>query len=201
MLRSAKLRTHVCWILLLGGAAAFGCGGSEKQTGEPSDGGATNGDSGVGGGATTGGSGGAALGGGPSAGGAAGSGGTLVLDAAGPGITCGEATCVEGSQMCCVGESDPWCDDYQCANAIARLECDDSADCPGEGCCFSNMFSSVRIATFCTSDCASIGYTQVCKEPGDCDNGETCHPFACGIEATGSFVLGLCTATAPEFCE
>ena len=201
MLRSAKLRTHVCWILLLGGAAAFGCGGSEKQTGEPSDGGATNGDSGVGGGATTGGSGGAALGGGPSAGGAAGSGGTLVLDAAGPGITCGEATCVEGSQMCCVGESDPWCDDYQCANAIARLECDDSTDCPGERCCYTNISAMNWIVTRCGASCDSSEIIQVCTEAGDCDNGDSCHVFVCGGLDTRNVVIGLCTPTAPWNCE
>jgi hypothetical protein len=37
MLRSARVGAYLCWFLVAGGAAAFGCGGSEKQSGEPSE--------------------------------------------------------------------------------------------------------------------------------------------------------------------
>ena len=103
--------------------------------------------------------------------------------------------------MCCIGESDPWCDDYQCASAIARLECDDSADCPGARCCYTNNSAMNRIVTRCGSDCAAYGDLQVCKEAGDCDNGDPCHVFVCGGLDTRPVAIGLCTATAPMNCE
>ncbi len=48
MLRSARVGAYLCWFLVAGGAAAFGCGGGEKQSGEASgsDGGATVGGNG-----------------------------------------------------------------------------------------------------------------------------------------------------------
>jgi hypothetical protein len=54
-------------------------------------------------------------------------------------------------------------------------------------------------------DCDSSYAIQVCKEDADCANGETCHAFACGGVDTDNFALGLalglCTETAPMFCE
>jgi hypothetical protein len=354
MLRSARVRVQVCWFLLAGGAAAFGCGGSEEQSGDPSgsEGGATTGgsgnagggaagsgasgaggaDTGVGGsagspfqsggadssggsgiggnggatggsggqggtggavggtagqggtggasggsggqggsggasggsggamggsagqGGTGGGSGGTAgqggTGGGcfsngeedpacvelgyppysyfcpvgvdgpPSAdcvlynpidsgdyyccpagsGGAGGSGGTVVLDPPGPGIACGEATCDEDSELCCGDGSSLSCDTPSC-QALVRLGCDDSVDCPGMRCCFGELLVNARIGTGCTSECDSLLPIQVCKEAGDCENGDSCHAFVCGGFDTGNVTLGLCTATAPEFCE
>jgi hypothetical protein len=205
---------HVLGVCLAIAVMAAACGSDDDDdSAGPSGGaagstGASSGSGGSGGiaGSQPEGSGGASSGGtaGSETGGTAGSGGTggtLVLDPPGPGIACGDATCDEGSEVCCADESSRSCTTSGCSGNVIRLECDDSADCPGEGCCFSNIFSSVRIATFCTSDCASIGYTQVCKEPGDCDNGEVCHAFSCGGFDTGSVTLGLCAATAPGACE
>jgi hypothetical protein len=108
---------------------------------------------------------------------------------------------VEGyTEMCCVAESDRSCKVGQCVNSTARLECDDSADCPGEHCCYTTEAPMNRIVTFCASDCGFMSGTQVCKEAGDCDNGEACHAFVCGLSDM-RFALGLCTATAPEFCD
>jgi hypothetical protein len=194
-----------------GGSSGTPSGGSSGTPTGGSGGQQTGGSSGTpsGGTAGQGGTGGVAGGTGGAMGGTAGQGGTGgaggggagVLDPPSPGIACGDATCDEGSEMCCADESSRSCTTSGCSGNVIRLDCDDSADCPGEGCCFSNIFSSVRIATFCTSDCASIGYTQVCKEPGDCDNGEVCHAFSCGGFDTGSVTLGLCAATAPGACE
>jgi hypothetical protein len=206
VLRSAKMLAHVCWVLLVGGALAFGCGGSEKQSGELSgfDGGAlpggAAGQAGAGGSVGSGGASGGTAGQGGT-GGAAGGGGTVVLHPPGPGIACGETMCAEGSEMCCVGESERWCDVSQCAGAIARLECDDSADCPGERCCYTNVSAMNWILTGCGSECGGVYDIQVCKEAGECDNGEVCHVFACGGLDTRNVVIGLCTATAPENCE
>ena len=166
-----------------GGASGEQSGGSSGTPSGGSSGTPTGGSSGAsagsggasGGTAGQGGTGGAT----GATGGAAGSGGTVVLDPPGPGIACGEETCDEESEMCCVGESDRWCSTSQCSNS-ARLECDDSADCPGERCCYTNIMESNRIMTFCSSDCGMWLGPQVCKEAGDCDSGETCHAFACG---------------------
>ena len=49
------MRVHVRGLLLRGGVAAFGCGSSEEQSGEPSgsDGGATGGSGGAMGGSSS----------------------------------------------------------------------------------------------------------------------------------------------------
>jgi hypothetical protein len=193
-----------------GGASSGGTAGSETggTAGAGGTGGATGGTAGQGGtGGSTGGSGGSAGasgGAGGATGGTAGqggNGGTVVLDPPGPGIACGETTCAEDSEMCCVGESDPWCDASQCQGAIARLECDDSADCPGERCCYTNISAANWIWTLCGGECGSVYDIQVCKEAGECDNGDPCHVFVCGGLDTRNVVIGLCTATAPENCE
>ena len=103
--------------------------------------------------------------------------------------------------MCCADESSHWCSTSVCSGLLARLACDDSADCPGEYCCFSSMLSSARIATFCSSECENVSEAEVCGEAGDCANGEACQAFSCGAYDTGRVTLGLCTATAPEVCE
>ncbi len=133
-------------------------------------------------------------------GGVAGSGGAVVLDPPGPGIPCGETTCTEGSEMCCIGGSDPWCDTNQCSAAIARLECDDSSDCPGGRCCYTNISAANAFWTGCMPECTGSFDTQVCHESAECDNGELCRAFVCG-NTDVSFVLGFCAATAPMFCE
>ena len=74
-------------------------------------------------------------------------------------------------------------------------------DCPGMRCCFGAFLVNARIATACGSECEVLYPVQVCSEPGDCDNGDSCHTFLCGALDTGNVTLGLCTATAPEFCE
>jgi hypothetical protein len=182
-----------------GGSGGGVAGGGDASGGTGGASGGSAGQGGTGGLAGSGGAVGGTAGQGGTAG-AAGSGGAVVLDPPGPGIACGETTCAEGSEMCCVDESSRWCSTSVCSGVVARLECDDSADCPGQRCCYTNIFASVPIATLCTSDCASAGGIQVCKEPGDCANGEVCHAFACGFD-TGNVTLGLCTATAPGPCE
>jgi len=186
------------------GGASGGSGGATGGNG--GDGGASGGGGGASGGTAGGGGVGGVAGGSAgqvATGGAAGSGGTLVLDPPGPGITCGGTTCAEGSEMCCADESSHWCTTSasECSGFMARLECDDSADCPGERCCFTNMLSSVAVATFCNSDCSTVSDVQVCKEAGDCANGEACHAYSCGVRDTGKVTLGMCTDTAPGACE
>ncbi len=209
MLRPAKMRTRGFWALSIAGVAAFGCSASAKQGGEPSGSGGGVITGGSGSGVPTGGSGNAVGGsagtemtsvGGAGSGGAPGSGGVVVPDPPGPGIPCGETTCAEGAEMCCIGDSDPWCDTYQCSAAIARLECDDSADCPGSRCCYTNISAANAFLTACMSDCADPFEPQVCREAAECDNGEACRVFVCG-NADVSFTLGFCAATAPMFCE
>ena len=260
----------MCWLCLTGGAAAFGCGGSDKQSGEPAGGnggvmssgsgnaaggaagartpGAGGADTGVGGSAgspsQSGGadsSGGSGVGGAPGSGGVVGSGGesgsggdagssgavgsggepgtggdpgigggmvggggsdggALVMDPPGAGIRCGEATCDEESQLCCGDGESLMCDTTSC-QALIRLGCDDSVDCPGQRCCFGESLVNARIGTGCGSECDSLMPIQVCKEASDCANGDSCHIYTCGRFETGNVTLGLCTATTPEFCE
>jgi hypothetical protein len=80
--------------------------------------------------------------------------------------------------------------------------CDDSADCPGQVCCFANALESAYMATGCASDCGDY-WIEVCKEAGDCNNGDSCHGYSCGIpgDAGVNITLGLCTATAPTHCQ
>lgn len=98
--------------------------------------------------------------------------------------------------MCCVEASSRTCATSLCSGVMARLACDDAVDCPGEICCFTSNFASTSAATYCDTDCAYMGGDQVCKEAGDCANGEPCRVFTCGLVA-----FGLCTAVPPVFCE
>jgi hypothetical protein len=188
--------------IVLACALVLGCGGDSDDDGASAEG---TGGTAAGGssGATGGGSGG--TGGGAGVSGASGSGGsgggTGVLGPPGPGIACGETTCDEETEMCCVEASGRSCSTSMCTGVGARLECDDAVDCPGELCCFSNIFASVRLATFCAPDCGGSSELQVCKEAGECDNGDPCHAFACGGLDADDIALGLCTPTAPMFCE
>jgi len=136
-------------------------------------------------------------------GGGAGVGGAVVPDPPGPGIACGEDTCAEGSEMCCVAGADRWCAERQCSSALARLECDDSADCPGERCCYTNIMQSNWIMTLCSSDCGMWLGAEVCKDASDCADDEPCRTFLCGAldPASRTVAISLCTATAPENCE
>ena len=36
---------------------------------------------------------------------------------------------------------------------MARVECDDAGDCPGEACCFTNLMESNWVTTICNDDC------------------------------------------------
>ncbi len=168
-----------------GTAGAGGSGGASSGTG-----GAMGGTAGQGG---TGG-----------AGGAGGGGGAGVLAPPSPGIACRDATCDEDSQQCC-GDDGPSLACYPPAacQGLIQLGCDDSVDCPGQVCCFGAFLVNARIGTGCGSECRSSGLynVQVCREANDCDNGDSCHTFVCGGFDTGNVTLGLCTATAPEFCE
>ena len=110
-------------------------------------------------------------------------------------------TCDEESEACCVDESSLSCGADYCA-ANVRLRCDDSVDCPGERCCYTNISASAAVSTFCSADCGNTPeQIQVCGEAGDCENGDSCHAFVCGNTGATNITLGLCTETAPMFCE
>lgn len=128
--------------------------------------------------------------------GASGAGPTIVPP--GSGVSCGEATC-EDSERCCIEGSAALCTASHCSGG-ALLECDDAMDCPGV-CCYSDALESAYMATGCDSDCRSYGI-EVCKEAGDCTNGDPCHVYRCTTRtATESVTVGLCTATPPARCE
>jgi len=133
-------------------------------------------------------------------GGIAGGSGAVVPGPAGPGIACGDATCTLDSEVCCIGGSDPWCDEYQCANATARLECDEAAECPDGSCCFTNNMASNFVVTMCAPDCEAWDSVQICRAARECANGGPCNWFTCPA-STAAVTIGLCTATAPWGCE
>ena len=181
--------------------ASCGAGNNDAARVNGATGGA--GSPGASGGSPTGGSSSGGTGGIEPVGGAAGGGGAVVPDPPGPGIACGDETCTQDSEMCCVSGSDRWCDEHQCSAALARLECDDNADCPGERCCYTNIMESNWIMTLCSDDCEMWSGDQVCTQSSDCANDEACHVFLCGAldAASRTVAIGLCTATAPYNCE
>jgi len=133
----------------------------------------------------------------------AGAGGTDpgVLVPPGPGISCGDATCDEDSETCCIDDSSISCGPF-CSGGVIRLECDDSLDCPDEVCCFVNALESALTATHCAADCGDYA-VEVCNEVGDCTNGESCRVYTCSHPSNpaASHTLGLCTTTELMFCE
>ncbi len=180
-------------------AAAAGCGGStsshdDGEAGRSSGGAA--GSTASQGGQTSGGQGGSGGSGATTTGGTSGA-GTVGLDPPAPGVPCGETTCDGDAGWCCADQSSYRCEASQCTGITYSMECDDAVDCPGQLCCFVNIFASVRFATLCVDECgpasSEIG---VCKDAGDCENGEACRAYTCSGRA-----LGLCAATAPYFCE
>ena len=104
--------------------------------------------------------------------------------------------------MCCVDLSSRSCEASYCSGAVIRVLCDDSADCQGQICCFAPVLESAYMATGCSPDCGDY-FIEVCKEAGDCNNGDSCHVYRCSVPtgATASITLGLCTASAPTHCE
>ena len=118
-----------------------------------------------------------------------------------PGISCGEATCDEGSEVCCLDSSSYSCMSF-CSGGVVRVGCDDSADCPGGVCCFAGVLESAFMATHCETDCGDF-MVEVCAKSSDCGNGDACHAYRCSVpgDATASVIFGLCTDTTPSFCE
>jgi hypothetical protein len=130
--------------------------------------------------------------------------GDAVVAASGEGISCGAATCKAGAETCCVKTASRACmttSSGTCSGQAFRIACDDTADCGSSICCFSNVLSSVQVATMCMPDCSQGGTVQVCRRDGDCRNHGPCVTYTCGGSfGPGSITLGLCATTAPGFC-
>ena len=191
-------RLYLFWFGLAATATVMASCGADNEDAGRRDG--TAGEAagaGMAGGSPTGGSNGGGTGG------AAGTGGAVVPDPPGPGVTCGETTCADGSEVCCVSGPDRWCDANQCMGAMARLECDDAVDCPAAACCYTNIMESNWVTTLCSAECDMWDGVQVCKGASDCANDEPCHVFVCGaLDASSRTVeIGLCTAIPPHNCE
>src|SRR5258708_11942076 len=92
---------------------------------------------------------------------ATGDGGTTATDGAdgsstsSSGIACESTTCKAGTDVCCVQKSGAACLSQAtggCAGQVFRLACDDTDDCAGQTCCFTNMLQSAEAATFCVAN-------------------------------------------------
>ncbi len=123
------------------------------------------------------------------------------VDASAPGvgISCGTTICEAGVEYCCIHDASQSCTATTCAGLVVRLECDDTMDCPGSLCCFTNILQSALVTTMCMPDCTTLSSIQVCNQAADCRNGAPCRPYTCGIGANTAAVR-LCTATAPYAC-
>jgi hypothetical protein len=112
-------------------------------------------------------------------------------------IACGSAQCTTSSmEYCCVqggdGGASLACETSGGSCAGGRIECDESADCAGQVCCFEPAQPVVQSS--CHVDCTGGGGTRVqaCRSTSEC---ATCQIRQC----SGGFTIKSC-APIPGIC-
>jgi hypothetical protein len=94
----------------------------------------------------------------------------VVIDAGSldPGVTCGNAYCTAGTEICCLDPSIPssTCAALTAATDCANgggvpIECDDQTDCPGRVCCGTQQFGNYTYVR-CQSSCNGTNEVRFC---------------------------------------
>ena len=113
----------------------------------------------------------------------------------GPGpITCGDATCTAGAEVCCIGlgpggGGDPSCvPTGECEEA--SLACSDAASCPGGEVCCVDFGGPMDINSSCAPECGGFPSVQLCASDAECLDGEPCQEVFGGFLVCGSFGPG-----------